>query len=129
MLKNTREFFRSILWRLITPIRGRLLTQFAKDDTSLKNLKRSEEQFRLLVAEAQDYAIYMLDPGGLITTWNSGAERIKGYTAQEIIGKHFSCFYRAEDRAAGLPDRVLEIAGKQGKYEEENLRVRKDGST
>ena len=71
----------------------------------------------------------MLDPAGRVVTWNAGAERIKGYTASEIIGKHFSCFYRTEDRASALPDKVLKIAAKQGKYEEESFRVRKDGST
>jgi PAS domain S-box-containing protein len=91
-------------------------------------LMQSEELFRLLVEGVQDYAIYMLDPAGVVTTWNGGAERIKGYSAQEIIGKHFSCFYRLEDIRAGRPYRALEIAAKKGKYEEEHLRVRKDGS-
>jgi PAS domain S-box-containing protein len=81
-----------------------------------------------LVEGVQDYAIYMLDPTGVVTTWNEGAERIKGYSAQEISGKHFSCFYRLEDIRAGRPYRALEIAAKKGKYEEEHLRVRKDGS-
>jgi PAS domain S-box-containing protein len=88
----------------------------------------SEEQFRLLVEGVQDYAIYMLDPSGLVITWNAGAERIKGYSAREIIGKHFSCFYRPEDIKAGRPNRALEIAAREGQYEEDNLRVRKDGS-
>jgi PAS domain S-box-containing protein len=93
-----------------------------------EKLKQSEERFRLLVEGVRDYAIYMLDPTGLIITWNAGAERIKGYSAREIIGKHFSCFYRLEDRRAGRPSRALEIAAREGQYEEENLRVRKDGS-
>jgi PAS domain S-box-containing protein len=70
----------------------------------------------------------MLDPNGFITTWNSGAQRIKGYTAEEIMGKHFSCFYTREDVRSNKPERALQIAAKEGKYEEENLRVRKDGS-
>ena len=93
-----------------------------------EKLKQSEERFRLLVEGVRDYAIYMLDPTGLIITWNAGAERIKGYSAREIIGKHFSCFYRLEDIQAGRPKRALEIAAREGQYEEENLRVRKDGS-
>ena len=97
-------------------------------DIAVEKLKQSEERFRLLVEGVQDYAIYMLDPAGLIMTWNAGAERIKGYSAREIIGKHFSCFYTPEDRKSGRPNRALEIAAREGQYEEENLRVRKDGS-
>jgi PAS domain S-box-containing protein len=80
------------------------------------------------VEGVQEYAIYMLSSQGVVTTWNSGAQRIKGYEAQEIIGKHFSCFYRPEDIKAGKPNASLEAAAAKGKYEEENLRVRKDGS-
>jgi len=94
---------------------------------TIDKLRESEELFRLLVEEVQDYAIYMLDPSGIVTTWNKGAERIKGYSAQEIIGKHFSCFYRLEDIRAGRPYRALNIAAREGKYEEEHLRVRKNG--
>ena len=75
-----------------------------------------------------DYAIYMLDPAGIVSSWNLGAERIKGYSAAEIIGKHFSQFYTEEDRAAGLPKHALETALKGGRYEKEGWRVRKDGS-
>jgi PAS domain S-box-containing protein len=91
-------------------------------------LRESEERFRLLVQSAKDYAIFMLDPKGNIATWNEGAQRIKGYTAQEIIGRHFSAFYPPEDIIAGKPARELEIAIGVGKYEEEGWRVRKDGS-
>src|SRR5438067_1280593 len=88
----------------------------------------SERSFRLLVQGVTDYAIYMLDPGGLITNWNTGAERIKGYSADEIIGQHFSRFYSDVDRANGRPARALEVARTTGRYEEEGWRVRKDGS-
>jgi PAS domain S-box-containing protein len=91
-------------------------------------LRESEERFRLLVQGVRDYAIFMLDPTGHVTTWNDGAHRIKGYTAQEIIGKHFSIFYTAEDLATNKPARELEIASATGVYEEEGWRLRKDGS-
>lgn len=91
-------------------------------------LARSEERFRLLVEGVTDYAIFMLDPDGAIVTWNSGAERIKGYRAEEIVGRHFSCFYTAEDVASGKPRQELQQAIRQGSFEEEGWRVRKDGS-
>ncbi|HEY7386251.1 MAG TPA: PAS domain S-box protein [Beijerinckiaceae bacterium] len=91
-------------------------------------LKRSEEQFRLLVNGVTDYAIYMLDPQGRITNWNSGAERIKGYRLDEIIGEHFSKFYGVEDRERGEPQRGLEIAAREGRFEKEGWRIRKDGT-
>ena len=91
-------------------------------------LRESEERFRLLVQSVRDYAIFMLDPTGHITTWNAGAERIKGYTADEIIGQHFSIFYPQEDLDDGKPARELEIATRTGVYEEEGWRLRKDGS-
>lgn len=91
-------------------------------------LQRTEQQFQRLVAGISDCAIYMLDPEGYVASWNPGAERIKGYVAEEIIGKHFSAFYTQEDRAAGVPQQVLAIAATQGKYEAEAWRVRKDGT-
>ncbi|WP_159718710.1 hybrid sensor histidine kinase/response regulator [Geminicoccus flavidas] len=91
-------------------------------------LRASERRFRLLVEGVTDYAIFMLDPQGQITNWNSGAERIKGYTAQEIVGQHFSRFYTEEDRANGEPQRALETAIHHGKYEKEGWRVRKGGT-
>ncbi len=91
-------------------------------------LKRREEQFRLLVQGVSDYAIYMLDPEGNVASWNSGAERIKGYSSQEIIGRHFSTFYTDEDRLGGLPERALATASRDGRFEKEGWRVRKDGS-
>ncbi len=87
-----------------------------------------ERQFRLLVEGVADYSIYLLDPGGLIVNWNAGARRTMGYEAHEIVGQHFSRFYTKEDRTAGLPWRVLEIAAQEGRYESEGWRVRKDGS-
>src|SRR5690349_21607642 len=87
-----------------------------------------EEQFRLLVQGVTDYAIYMLDLDGHVSSWNAGAERIKGYKPEEIIGEHFSRFYTEEDRAVGLPARALKIAATEGKFEREGWRLRKDGS-
>ena len=91
-------------------------------------LRRSEERFRLLVDAVQDYAIFMLDVQGHVSSWNRGAERIKGYRISEIIGKHFSIFYPEEDIRAGKPRRELEIAAKVGRLEDEGWRLRKDGS-
>lgn len=88
----------------------------------------SEVSFRLLVQSVVDYAIFMLDTEGRVSSWNIGAERIKGYKSAEIIGRHFSTFYTDEDRKAGVPAQVLETARREGKYEGEGWRVRKDGS-
>ena len=88
----------------------------------------SDELLGLLVAETTDYAILMLDVEGNVTTWNPGAERFKGYQAEEIIGRHFSVFYPPEDAAAGKPGRELEVAAAEGRLEDEGWRVRKDGS-
>ena len=93
-----------------------------------ETLRRSEERFRLLVDGVQDYAIFMLDPHGRVATWNDGAQHITGYEAQEIIGEHFSRFYTEEDISQGKPEFELEVAAAEGRYEEEGLRVRKDGS-
>lgn len=84
--------------------------------------------FRLLVDKVTDYAIFLLDPQGHVTSWNPGAERLKGYTADEIIGKHFSIFYTPADLAANKPARELQLASQNGSYEEEGWRVRKDGT-
>jgi PAS domain S-box-containing protein len=93
-----------------------------------EELKRSEERFRLLVQSVTDYAIYMLDPEGRVSSWNAGAERFKGYGADEIMGEHFSRFYTEEDREADLPAKVLETARREGRFEAEGWRVRKDGT-
>lgn len=89
---------------------------------------KSERRFRILVEGVIDYAIFMLDPSGVVVNWNAGAERLKGYTADEIIGQHFSKFYTPEDRASGMPGRFLDIAAREGRFEAEGWRVRKDGS-
>jgi PAS domain S-box-containing protein len=91
-------------------------------------LRDSEERFRLLVESVRDYAIFMLSPSGHVLTWNAGAERFKGYKAQEIIGQHFSRFYPPEALASGLPEHELEVASATGVFEDEGWRVRKDGS-
>lgn len=90
-------------------------------------MSKTEETYRLLVNEIQDYAIFMLDRSGIVMTWNNGAERLTGYKASEIIGSHFSCFFRPEDIQAGWPNRELETALKHGRSEDEGWRVRKDG--
>jgi PAS domain S-box-containing protein len=91
--------------------------------------RQSEERFRILVESVKDYAIFMLDPAGRVATWNAGAERIKGYRAAEIIGEHFSRFYPKEDVAAGKCDMELEVAARDGRFEDEGWRVRKDGTS
>ena len=95
---------------------------------TVERLGRSEERFRLLVSAVVEYAIFMLDLEGNVVTWNEGAARIKGYTADEIIGRHFSVFYTPEDRIQKKPARALKIATRDGMYKEEGWRVRKDGS-
>jgi PAS domain S-box-containing protein len=122
---------------VIDPIRdstGRLLG-FAKVTRDIDDRRKaqaalhaSEEQFRLLVQGVTDYAIYMLSPAGDITSWNSGAQRIKGYSRDEVVGTHFSRFYTDEDRAGGLPARALATAVREGRFEGEGTRVRKDGT-
>jgi diguanylate cyclase (GGDEF)-like protein/PAS domain S-box-containing protein len=92
------------------------------------SLAQSEERFRLLVNSITDYAIYMLDRGGNVTSWNTGAERLNGYRADEVTGKHIDRFYTPDDRQAGAPSRSLQIAVADGRYEEEGWQVRKDGS-
>ena len=95
----------------------------------LEILRESEEIFRLLVEGVEDYAIFMLDASGHVSTWNTGARRIKGYESAEIVGEHFSVFYTREDKRRGHPEEVLRLAASGGQYEEVGLRVRKDGST
>ena len=81
------------------------------------------------INQIPDYALFMLDPAGCVASWNVGAERLKGYTAQEIIGRNFSVFYTTEDVTMGQPRRALDIAAQEGTYQEESLRVRKDGAS
>ncbi|CAH2789995.1 MAG: Two-component hybrid sensor and regulator [uncultured Paraburkholderia sp.] len=130
----------SMFWSnvVITAIRNDagILTGFAKitrDLTAqreyLEALRQSEKRFRLLVDSVKDYAIFMLDPQGYVMSWNAGASRIKGYSREDIIGKHFSQFYVPEEAAAGKPARELAMARQMGNVEEEGWRVRKDGTT
>lgn len=113
---------------------GRLLgfAKVTRDMTERRHvqqkLEESELRFRRLVDAVVDYAIFQLDTTGRVTTWNTGAQRIKGYAADEIIGHHFRRFYPAEDRAARIPERALEIAAREGKFEAEGWRLRKDGT-
>jgi PAS domain S-box-containing protein len=122
---------------VLDPIRddtGKLIgfAKITRDDTEKRQASRalveSERRFRTLVQGVKDYALYMLDPNGLVSNWNTGAESIKGYKASEIVGQHFSRFYTEEDRARGEPQRALATALAEGKYEKEAWRLRKDGS-
>jgi PAS domain S-box-containing protein len=131
--KDGTLFWANVLITAVRSDSGELLG-FAKVTRDLterrraeQELRESEERLRLMVASVKDYAIFMLDPTGRVTTWNSGAERIKGYTAEQIIGKHFSIFYPA-DEAATKPAHELAVALSAGRYEEEGWRVRRDGS-
>src|SRR3954468_14152702 len=95
---------------------------------SPQSTESADSRYRLLVDAITDYAIYMLDVDGHVTSWNAGAQRFKGYAADEIIGHHFSRFYTDEDRAAGVPATALRTAAEEGRFETEGWRVRKDGS-
>jgi PAS domain S-box-containing protein len=97
-------------------------------ELAVEALRQSEERFRLLVDRVQDYAIFMLDTGGRVVTWNAGAERLKGYRADEVVGQHFARFYPPDEAARGLPDEHLAAAARDGRREYEGWRVRKDGS-
>jgi PAS domain S-box-containing protein len=91
-------------------------------------LRRTEEQFRRLIQSVTDYSIHMLDATGRVANWNAGAQKLCGYTADEIIGRHFSCFYTAEDRKSGVPEAALRAAARDGRFENEGLRLRQDGT-
>src|SRR5215831_10157995 len=99
-----------------------------EDPTTKSTLRQTAEQFHILVDSVEEYAIYMLDPIGNVVTWNTGAEKIKRYTAEEIIGKNFACFYTAEDVAADKPQRNLREAARRGHIRDQGPRIRKDGS-
>src|SRR5213080_5488494 len=99
------------------------------DNRFSSGLHQTAEQFHILVDSVEEYAIYLLDGTGNVITWNTGAEKIKGYTAQEIVGKNFACFYTAEDVAGGKPQRNLREAARRGHIRDQGLRIRKDGST
>nr|WP_250901730.1 MULTISPECIES: PAS domain-containing sensor histidine kinase [unclassified Dyella] len=105
-----------------------LLHDLTEARQAAETLRRSEEQFRILVQGVIDYAIYLIDPEGKVSSWNAGAQRIKGYAPREIIGKHFSTFYTDEDRERDLPAKGLATAARIGRFENEGWRVRKDGS-
>jgi PAS domain S-box-containing protein len=132
--RDGTTFWCNAILRRIENAHGEIIgfAKIIRDVTERKKaeetLRHSERRFRMLVESVIDYAIYMLDPSGLIINWNTGAERLKGYTADEIIGQHFSKFYTREERNAGKPGRVLEIAAREGRFEGEGWRVRKDGS-
>ena len=132
--KDGSKFWANVIITAIRDDRGELIgfgkvtRDFTERREQEEHLRLSEERFRMLVEAATDYAIYMMDAQGYITTWNPGAERIKGYTADEIIGKHFSTFFTAQDVQSGSPQRILETAAREGRTEQEGWRVRKDGS-
>src|ERR687890_1037393 len=107
---------------------SQLETTIAELEASRQEMRESEERFRLLVENVSDYAIFMLDPEGRIVSWNEGAERIQGYKAAEVNGKHFSVFYAAEDVERGLPEEELRVAAAESRVQEESWRVRRDGT-
>ncbi|WP_180732604.1 PAS domain S-box protein [Paraburkholderia sp. PGU19] len=107
---------------------GRVVRDISDKKKATDAALESDRRFRLLVQGVNDYAIFMLSPEGCVTNWNPGARRIKGYTDEQIIGSHFSCFYTAEDAAAGVPQRGLATAEREGRWEAEGWRVRRDGS-
>ncbi len=130
--KDGHQFPAEIELSYVHTTNGLLVMSFVMDITERKKaeqaLRESEMRFGLLVNGVRDYAIYLLDPDGNVVTWNQGAERIKGYTAQEIIGENFSRFYAPEETAKGEPQRILKIAASEGHFTSEGERVRKDGS-
>jgi len=132
--KDGTRFWASVIITALRDDAGKLLafSKITRDLTERKRqeeaLRQSEERFRLLVEGVQDYAIFMLSPEGVVTSWNAGARRILGYEANEIIGKHFSRFYKAEGVVEGKPWSELAIARESGRAEDEGWRVRKDGT-
>ncbi|AFT89394.1 hybrid sensor histidine kinase/response regulator [Paraburkholderia phenoliruptrix] len=132
--KDGKVFWASVVLTALRSPDGGLVGfgEIVRDMTDKKTVHEavleSERRFRLLVDGVTDYAIFMLSPEGMVTNWNSGARRIKGYTASEIIGSHFSRFYTPEDAAKGLPQRGLAAAARDGRFEAEGWRVRKDGT-
>jgi PAS domain S-box-containing protein len=134
MRKDGTRFFANVVIDPIRDAEGKLVgfAKITRDITermkTLEALRESEQRFRLLVQGVTDYAIYMLSPEGIITNWNVGAQRIKGYTQDEAVGSNFRRFFTEEDRASGLPERALETAGREGRFESEGWRVRQDGT-
>jgi two-component system, NtrC family, sensor kinase len=124
--------YKWLLWNVSACQEEQLIYAVVRDNTECKQAEEarqeSEEHFRLLVEGVNDYAIVMLDPVGRVVSWNTGAQRIHQYRSSEIVGQHVSCFYTEKDIQLGKPEQSLEIAARQGRFEEEGLRVRKDGS-
>src|SRR5690349_23009970 len=127
MLANTplSRFFRK---KTPQPSPPELIEAIDARRAAEESLRRSRENFQVIAQGVRDYAIFMLDPSGVIITWNEGAQRIKGYTPDQILGKHFSVFYPEEQVRSRWPDTELETAAKTGRIEDEGWRLRQDGS-
>jgi PAS domain S-box-containing protein len=132
--KDGSRFWANVVITTLRDASGKLVgfANVTRDLTAQRRweeaLRESEERFRVLVRSVRDYGIFMLDPDGRVASWNEGARRIKGYEAEEILGKHFSTFYPPDVAASGHPSRELELATRDGRYEEEGWRIRKDGT-